>query len=55
VNARGCQGIRPGQNPAFDYVPGEPLVLVRATARLHESPAFEMRLQVPPAALLADA
>lgn len=48
ARARGCQGIRPGQNPAFAYAPGAPLACSTARARLHDLPTFEMVLQLPP-------
>ncbi|MCC6408198.1 MAG: hypothetical protein IT453_13630 [Planctomycetes bacterium] len=44
----GCQGIRPGQNPAFPYTAGAPLVCAKAKARLHTLSTFEMVLQLPP-------
>ncbi|MBI5433115.1 MAG: hypothetical protein HZA52_09825 [Planctomycetes bacterium] len=44
----GCQGIRPGQNPAFSYTAGTPLVCAKAKARLHTLSTFEMVLQLPP-------
>ncbi|MCK6448569.1 MAG: hypothetical protein L6Q99_19430 [Planctomycetes bacterium] len=48
ARSQGCQGIRAGQNPAFPYTPGAPLVCSTAKARLHNLPAFEMVLQLPP-------
>lgn len=53
--AKGCQGIRAGQNPAFEYASGEPLLVVRARGRLHEFPAFELVLQAPAGVLVAPA
>ncbi len=51
ARAEGCQGIRAGQNPAFPYSSGDPLIVARAKARLHSYPSFEMVLELPPIVL----
>jgi len=48
VRTEGCQGVRPGVRPALDYEEGTELVVVRARARLHEWPEFELLAILPP-------
>jgi len=47
AKSAGCQGVRANVRPAFPYVDGSPLVLVRATASLHEFEPFELLLMLP--------
>lgn len=43
----GCQGVRANVRPAFPYEEGEELLLVRASASLHEFEKFELLLMLP--------
>jgi hypothetical protein len=43
----GCQGVRAGVRPALRYTEGDPLVVGRATARVHAFPEFELLLILP--------
>lgn len=49
VSARGagCQGVRADVRPAFPYEEGQPLLVGRAKAQLHEFPPFELILMLP--------
>jgi hypothetical protein len=47
ARSAGCQGVRADVRPAFPYTEGQELVLVRATARLHEFEPFELLLMLP--------
>lgn len=47
VRSIGCQGVRADIRPALVYSEGEPLVVGRAQARIHEYPEFEALLLVP--------
>jgi hypothetical protein len=48
VRSEGCQGVRPGSRPAFQYSEGTPLMVGRARARLAGGLPFEMLLMLPP-------
>lgn len=43
----GCQGVRAGVRPAFSYREGQPLLVARARARIHEFEPFELILVLP--------
>jgi len=43
----GCQGVRADVRPALDYHDGDPLLVARARARLHEFESFELLLILP--------
>jgi hypothetical protein len=43
----GCQGVRPDVRPAFPYEEGAPLLVGRATTRVHTFDPFEMILILP--------
>ena len=43
----GCQGVRAGVRPALDYNDGDPLLVARAQARIHEFEPFELILMLP--------
>jgi len=43
----GCQGVRAGIRPALDYRDGDPLLVARAQARIHEFEPFELILMLP--------
>ena len=47
VGFEGCQGVKPDVRPAFPYNDGEPLLIGRARAKLHQYPDFEMMLMLP--------
>jgi hypothetical protein len=47
ARAAGCQGVRADVRPAFPYTEGQELILVRATARLHDFEPFELLLMLP--------
>ena len=47
VHADGCQGVRADVRPAFEYQEGSPLVVGRATMRIHEYPAFTALSMIP--------
>jgi hypothetical protein len=47
VGFEGCQGVKPDVRPAFLYNDGEPLLIGRARAKLHQYPEFEMMLMLP--------
>ena len=47
VKPAGCQGVRADVRPAFPYEEGSELVVGRATACVHEFPAFEMIVMLP--------
>lgn len=47
ARSAGCQGVRADVRPAFPYTEGQELILVRATARLHEFEPFELLLMLP--------
>jgi hypothetical protein len=47
ARAAGCQGVRADIRPAFPYTEGQELILVRATARLHDFDPFELLLMLP--------
>jgi hypothetical protein len=44
----GCQGVRAGIRPAFDYREGRELVVGRARTRVAKYPEFEAIVQLPP-------
>ncbi|MSR61835.1 MAG: hypothetical protein EXS08_05265 [Planctomycetes bacterium] len=43
----GCQGVRAGIRPALDYSDGDPLLVARAQARIHDFEPFELILMLP--------
>jgi hypothetical protein len=47
ARSRGCQGVRAGVRPAFPYQEGDPLLLVRAKAQIHQFKEFELLAMVP--------
>jgi hypothetical protein len=47
VLAEGCQGVKPDVRPALRYREGEPLIVGRARAKLHDYPECEMLLALP--------
>lgn len=47
ARAAGCQGVRADVRPAFPYTEGQELILVRATAKLHDFDPFELLLMLP--------
>ena len=47
VNSEGCQGVKAGVRPALIYREGDPLLVGRAKAKLHDYPPFEMILLLP--------
>lgn len=51
----GCQGVRAGVRPALSYEEGQPLLVARARARVHQFEPFELILVLPALELLAAA
>lgn len=51
----GCQGVRAGVRPALAYGEGQPLLVARARARVHDFEPFELILVLPGLELLAAA
>lgn len=47
VRARGCQGLRADQPPAFPFQAGEQLIEGRGTGRIGDSPPFDVLLILP--------
>lgn len=51
VQPDGCQGVAAGAKPVFAYQEGEALLVLRARARLHSFPPFELLAALPELAL----
>ena len=47
VRSEGCQGVKSNVRPMMIYNEGEPLVVGKAKATVHEYPEFEMVLVLP--------
>ncbi len=47
VRSDGCQGVRAGLRPALSYQEGDPLIVGRARARIHEFEPCELILMLP--------
>ena len=47
VNSEGCQGVKAGVRPALVYREGDPLLVGRGKAKLHEFQSFEIILMLP--------
>lgn len=47
VSLHGCQGVRRDVRPALDYREGDPLVVGRARAAVHDFPEFDLILMLP--------
>lgn len=47
VQPDGCQGVAAGAKPVFAYQAGEALIVLRARARLHSFPPFELLAALP--------
>jgi hypothetical protein len=43
----GCQGVRADVRPALSYTEGQPLLVARARARVHDFEACELILVLP--------
>jgi len=55
VRSEGCQGVRADVRPALIYSEGDPLLIGKAKAVLHDYPAFDMILILPDlSGILAD-
>lgn len=47
VRSEGCQGVRASVRPAMIYNEGDPLVVGRAKATVHDFPEFELLMMLP--------
>ncbi|MFT4539766.1 MAG: hypothetical protein ACI841_005202 [Planctomycetota bacterium] len=47
VNSEGCQGVKASVRPALIYNEGDPLLIGRGKAKLHDYQGFEMILMLP--------
>jgi hypothetical protein len=47
ARSEGCQGVRANVRPALSYREGDPLLVARARARVHQFEPFELILMLP--------
>ena len=47
VRFEGCQGVRANVRPALEYADGDPLVIAKSKAKIHDLPTFDLIMILP--------